>query len=56
MLKLYPGTTGMKTGYTDLARHNLVTTADRDGRILIGVTLHEPSWGTSYTADDGPAQ
>ncbi|HEY1856976.1 D-alanyl-D-alanine carboxypeptidase family protein [Acidocella sp.] len=50
MLKLYPGTTGMKTGYTDLARHNLVTTADHDGRILIGVTLHEPSWGTSYTA------
>jgi len=49
MLKLYPGATGMKTGYTDLARHNLVTTADRDGRILIGVTMHEPSWGTSYT-------
>jgi D-alanyl-D-alanine carboxypeptidase len=49
MLKLYPGTTGMKTGYTDLARHNLVTTVDRDGRVLIGVTLHEPSWGTSYT-------
>ena len=39
----------MKTGYTGLARHNLVTTAERDGRILIGVTLHEPSWGVSYT-------
>lgn len=49
MLKLYPGATGMKTGYTDLARHNLVTTAERDGRILIGVTMHEPSWGVSYT-------
>ena len=49
MLKLYPGTTGMKTGYTDLARHNLVTTAERDGRVLIGVTMHEPSWGVSYT-------
>jgi D-alanyl-D-alanine carboxypeptidase len=49
MLKLYPGTTGMKTGYTDLARHNLVTTADRNGQVLIGITLHEPSWGTSYT-------
>ncbi len=48
MLKLYPGTTGMKTGYTDLARHNLVTTAQRDGRVLIGVVLHEPSWGASY--------
>ncbi len=50
MLKLYPGTTGMKTGYTDLARHNLVTSAERDGHVLIGVTLHEPSWGTSYDA------
>lgn len=49
MLKLYPGTTGMKTGYTDLARHNLVTSADRGGQSLVGVVLHEPSWGTAYT-------
>jgi D-alanyl-D-alanine carboxypeptidase len=48
MLKSYPGATGMKTGYTILARHNLVTSAVRDGRVLIGVTLHEPSWGMSY--------
>ena len=49
MLALYPGTTGMKTGYTDLARHNLVTSAERGGRMLIGVVLHEPSWGAAYT-------
>jgi D-alanyl-D-alanine carboxypeptidase len=48
MLKLYPGATGMKTGYTVLARHNLVTSAQRGGRVLIGVTLHEPSWAASY--------
>lgn len=48
MLKSYAGATGMKTGYTDLARHNLVTSAKRDGRVLIGVELHEPSWGASY--------
>lgn len=48
MLRFYPGTTGMKTGYTDLARHNLVTSVDRNGRILIGVVLHEPSWGSAY--------
>jgi D-alanyl-D-alanine carboxypeptidase len=48
MLKLYPGATGMKTGYTDLARHNVITSAVRDGRVLIGVTLHEPSWGAGY--------
>jgi D-alanyl-D-alanine carboxypeptidase len=48
MLKLYRGTIGMKTGYTDLARHNLITAAKRRGVILIGVVLHEPSWGESY--------
>ncbi|MCB5943689.1 D-alanyl-D-alanine carboxypeptidase family protein [Acidocella sp. KAb 2-4] len=48
MLKTYPGATGMKTGYTDLARHNLVTSAERNGRVLIGVVLHEPSWGATY--------
>jgi len=49
MLKTYAGATGMKTGYTDLARHNLVTSAMRNGRALIGVELHEPSWGSTYT-------
>jgi len=49
MLKLYPGAMGMKTGYTILARHNLVTAAERNGTILIGVTLHEPSWSQTYT-------
>ena len=48
MLKIYPGATGMKTGYTILARHNLVTSAVRGGRTLIGVVLHEPSWGETY--------
>ena len=49
MLKLYPGAMGMKTGYTILARHNLITAAERNGTILIGVELHEDSWGQSYT-------
>jgi D-alanyl-D-alanine carboxypeptidase len=49
MLKIYPGATGMKTGYTILARHNLITSAERNGRVLIGVVLHEPSWGQTYT-------
>jgi D-alanyl-D-alanine carboxypeptidase len=48
MLKIYPGATGMKTGYTILARHNLVTSAERNGRVLIGIVLHEPSWGQTY--------
>lgn len=48
MLRRYPGTIGMKTGYTDSARFNLVTAAVRDGRLLIGVELHARSWSTSY--------
>jgi D-alanyl-D-alanine carboxypeptidase len=48
MLKIYPGATGMKTGYTILAKHNLITSAVRHGRVLIGVELHEPSWGQTY--------
>jgi D-alanyl-D-alanine carboxypeptidase len=58
MLKIFPGATGMKTGYTILARHNLITSAVRNGRVLIGVVLHEPSWGETYAQmtamlDDG---
>jgi D-alanyl-D-alanine carboxypeptidase len=49
MLKTYPGATGMKTGYTVLARHNLIVSAQRDGRVLIGVEMHEASWGDTYT-------
>jgi D-alanyl-D-alanine carboxypeptidase len=39
MLKEYPGTDGMKTGYTEAAGHNLVTSTVRGGVRLIGVVL-----------------
>jgi D-alanyl-D-alanine carboxypeptidase len=39
MLDTYPGADGMKTGYTVLAGHNLVTSAQRSGVRLIGVVL-----------------
>ena len=48
MLKLYPGAMGMKTGYTILARHNLITAAERNGTILVAIALHEDSWGQTY--------
>ncbi len=48
MLKRYPGAIGMKTGYTDLARFNLVTAAVRNGHLLIGVELHARSWQVAY--------
>jgi D-alanyl-D-alanine carboxypeptidase len=39
LLRTYPGADGMKTGYTDAAGHNLVTSAVRGGERLIGVVL-----------------
>ncbi len=48
MLRLYPGAIGMKTGFTNLARFNVVTAAVRDGHLLIGVELHAASWSAGY--------
>ncbi|MDD2862846.1 MAG: SPOR domain-containing protein, partial [Acidiphilium sp.] len=48
MLKLYAGCIGMKTGFTNLARFNLVTAAVRDGHMLVGVELHARNWSTAY--------
>jgi len=45
MLKEYPGADGMKTGYTEAAGHNLVTSAVRGGVRLIGVVLGAGSNG-----------
>lgn len=39
MLRFYPGTEGMKTGYTAQAGLNLVTSAMRDNVRLVGVVL-----------------
>ncbi|WP_053322737.1 D-alanyl-D-alanine carboxypeptidase family protein [Komagataeibacter europaeus] len=39
MLGAYPGADGLKTGYTAVAGHNLVTSAVRDNVRLIGVVM-----------------
>ncbi|MGR6430657.1 D-alanyl-D-alanine carboxypeptidase family protein [Rhizobium sp. PAMB 3174] len=39
MLAHYPGADGIKTGYTEAAGYNLVTSATHDGKRLIGVVL-----------------
>ena len=39
MLRFYPGADGMKTGFTDLAGHNLVSSAVRGDTRLIGVVM-----------------
>ncbi|HEY7401168.1 MAG TPA: D-alanyl-D-alanine carboxypeptidase family protein [Actinomycetota bacterium] len=42
LLWLYPGATGVKTGFTSAAGFCMVATAERDGRRLIAVVLGEP--------------
>lgn len=41
LLRLYKYTTGGKTGFTDIARRTLVTTASKDGINLVAVTLND---------------
>ena len=45
MLRTYPGADGLKTGYTQAAGHNLVTSAVRGGVRLIGVVMGAGSNG-----------
>ena len=40
---MYEYTTGGKTGYTDAARKTLVTTASKDNKNLVVVTLNDPN-------------
>ena len=46
LLGSYPGVDGIKTGYTHAAGFNLVASAMRDGRRLIGVVMGASSSGT----------
>ncbi len=48
----YPGAVGIKTGYTDDARHCLLFEAIRNGRALIGVVLDSPATGPAAGAQD----
>ena len=46
----YPGAIGVKTGYTMKAGRCLVSAAERDGRLLIAVTLNAPDDWKDHTA------
>jgi serine-type D-Ala-D-Ala carboxypeptidase (penicillin-binding protein 5/6) len=48
----YQGALGIKTGYTDVAKHCLLFEAARNGRTLIGVVLGSPTTGVSAGAKD----
>lgn len=43
LLTTYPGVIGLKTGYTPEAGLTLVTAAEREGRVVIGVLLDSPN-------------
>lgn len=46
--RAYDGFIGGKTGYTDEAWNTLVSTAERDGMLLISVVLHAPGQDSEY--------
>ena len=48
----YAGAMGIKTGYTDVAKHCLLFEAVRNGRTLIGVVLDSPATGPAAGAQD----
>lgn len=50
LLWLYPGCTGMKTGYTRQAGRTLVSSAEKDGQTLICVTLNDRNDWTDHQA------
>ncbi|MGI8425788.1 MAG: D-alanyl-D-alanine carboxypeptidase family protein [Actinomycetota bacterium] len=50
MLTRYPGTVGVKTGYTNQARHTLVSAVNRNGSTLVAVTLGSPVQYTDSTS------
>jgi D-alanyl-D-alanine carboxypeptidase len=39
LLSLYPGATGMKTGFTEKAGRSLIATATRNGRTMLAVVI-----------------
>lgn len=48
LLRQYPYTTGLKTGYTSTAKHCLAATATKDGVDLIAVILAAPDSATRF--------
>jgi len=52
LIGTYRGAVGIKTGYTDVARHCLLFEAVRNGRTLIGVVLASPATGIEAGEQD----
>ena len=56
ILDLYPGADGLKTGFTCGSGYNLVASAERDGRRVIGVVLGRPHQRPALSPDDRSAR
>jgi D-alanyl-D-alanine carboxypeptidase (penicillin-binding protein 5/6) len=52
LIDSYPGSIGIKDGYTDDAGHCLLFEVVRNGRTLIGVVLDSPASGVAAAAQD----
>jgi len=50
MLWLYDGAVGVKTGFTKVSGRCLVSAAERDGMLLVAVTLNAPDDWADHTA------
>jgi serine-type D-Ala-D-Ala carboxypeptidase (penicillin-binding protein 5/6) len=50
LIGTYQGAEGIKTGYTDAAKHCLLFEAERHGMTLLGAVLGSPATGP-FTAD-----
>lgn len=50
LLWRYDGCTGMKTGYTERSGRTLVSSAQRDGQMLVAVTLNAPNDWADHAA------
>ncbi len=50
MLKIYDGAVGVKTGFTKLSGRCLVSAAERDGVMLVAVTLNAPDDWNDHAA------
>ncbi|MEX0992000.1 MAG: D-alanyl-D-alanine carboxypeptidase family protein [Actinomycetota bacterium] len=51
LLWLYPGASGVKTGFTTAAQYNVIATAQRGGRRLLAIVLGEPREAFSDAAE-----
>ena len=56
ILGAYDGADGMKTGFTCASGYNMVASAERDGRRLIGIVLGSRNGGAAHQGHEAAAR